>query len=413
MGDVEEPRSDSAPLAGMRICIVYDCLFPLTHGGIERWYRELSERLASAGAEVTYLTRRQWDDAAPTIPGVTVVAVAGRAELYDAYGGRRVLPPLGFGLGVLAWLARHRSDIDVVHVANFPFFSLMAARAATVASRVAVYADWYEIWPAAFWRSYAGPVAGSVGAVIQRACVAMSPHAFVYLDENARRLRAAGMRGEIMRLGGLLPTGEAISAGATAHRAPPMAIFVGRHVRDKGISLLPAIMARARELVPDLEMTVVGDGPLRAATEAEAAARSLTASMHFVGRVTDERLATLMAAAACTVVPSVREGYGLVVVESCAYGTPVVVARNPENLATTLVDEGRNGTVTAPDAAAVAAGIAAVVAAGAPLQQSTRAWYEANAPYMGMAVAAGEVVSIYATRRPSGPPQPSRGAKAR
>jgi len=28
----------------MRICVVYDCLFPYTVGGGERWYRNLAER---------------------------------------------------------------------------------------------------------------------------------------------------------------------------------------------------------------------------------------------------------------------------------------------------------------------------------------------------------------------------------
>ncbi|MEA2192962.1 MAG: hypothetical protein QOI73_3083, partial [Solirubrobacteraceae bacterium] len=40
----------------MRILIVYDCLFPYTIGGGERWYRNLAERLVADGHEVTYLT---------------------------------------------------------------------------------------------------------------------------------------------------------------------------------------------------------------------------------------------------------------------------------------------------------------------------------------------------------------------
>src|SRR5262245_14907411 len=45
----------------VRVCIVYDCLYPYTIGGAERWYRSLAERLAATGAEVTYLTLRQWE----------------------------------------------------------------------------------------------------------------------------------------------------------------------------------------------------------------------------------------------------------------------------------------------------------------------------------------------------------------
>jgi hypothetical protein len=33
----------------VRICLVYDCLYPHTVGGAERWYRDLAERLARDG----------------------------------------------------------------------------------------------------------------------------------------------------------------------------------------------------------------------------------------------------------------------------------------------------------------------------------------------------------------------------
>ena len=43
--------------------------------------------------------------------------------------------------------------------------------------------------------------------------------------------------------------------------------------------------------------------------------------------------------------PSRREGYGLVVVEACAAGTPSVVVADPDNAATELIEEGVNGFV--------------------------------------------------------------------
>ena len=59
----------------MRIAIVYDCLFPYTVGGAERWLRLLAEDLAR-DHEVTYVTRRQWPPREqPDLPGVDCVAV--------------------------------------------------------------------------------------------------------------------------------------------------------------------------------------------------------------------------------------------------------------------------------------------------------------------------------------------------
>ena len=43
--------------------------------------------------------------------------------------------------------------------------------------------------------------------------------------------------------------------------------------------------------------------------------------------------------------PSRREGYGLVVIEAAARGTPVVVVAGPDNAAVELVAEGENGFV--------------------------------------------------------------------
>ena len=111
----------------VRVCLVYDCLFPYTVGGAERWYRNLAERLARDGHDVTYLTLRQWPRAEePLIEGVRVIAVGPPMALY-VDGRRRIAPPLRFGAGVLAPLARHGRRYDVVHTASFPYFSLLAA----------------------------------------------------------------------------------------------------------------------------------------------------------------------------------------------------------------------------------------------------------------------------------------------
>src|SRR2546421_484000 len=61
----------------MRICLVFDCLYPYTVGGAERWYRNLAERLAAAGHDVTYLTLPQWERGEhASVPGVEVIAGA-------------------------------------------------------------------------------------------------------------------------------------------------------------------------------------------------------------------------------------------------------------------------------------------------------------------------------------------------
>src|ERR1700760_1631243 len=154
----------------MRICIVYDCLYPYTIGGGERWYRNLAERLAAEGHEVTYLTLRQWDrgTALDLDEHVRVVTAGPRMALYTASGRRRILPPLVFGLGVLWHLLRHGRRYEVVHVCAFPYFSLLSAALVRRARGFRLEVDWFEVWSDTYWRDYLGGLGGRVGGLVQR-----------------------------------------------------------------------------------------------------------------------------------------------------------------------------------------------------------------------------------------------------
>src|SRR5437870_7470510 len=166
----------------MRICVVYDCLFPYTVGGGERWYRSLAERLAQEGHEVTYLTLRQWNrgEAATVCEGVGVATAGPRMALYTASGRRRVLPPIVFGLGVFLHLLRHGRRYDVVHTGAFPYFSLLAAGVVRRRGGYRLFVDWHEVWTHEYWHEYLGRLGGRIGWRIQRACVRVSQRAFCF-----------------------------------------------------------------------------------------------------------------------------------------------------------------------------------------------------------------------------------------
>jgi len=95
----------------VKLCLVYDCLYPWTIGGAERWMRDLAEALAADGHEVTFLTRLQWDPGdPPQIDGVRVIAglldTRDLAELYRRALGF-IFPSLyeGFGMPILEAMA--------------------------------------------------------------------------------------------------------------------------------------------------------------------------------------------------------------------------------------------------------------------------------------------------------------------
>jgi glycosyltransferase involved in cell wall biosynthesis len=378
----------------MRICLVYDCLFPYTVGGAERWYRNLALRLAAEGHDVTYLTLRQWPRGRNgEVPGVRVTAVGPRMALYGGMGQRRVLPPLVFGAGVLIHLLLRGRRYDVVHTASFPYFSLLAAGLVRPLHRFRLVVDWFELWSAAYWRDYLGALAGRVGQAVQALCLRVRQHAFSYAELTAARLRASGIHGDVEVLRGLY-------AGSPTPAAPlpaePLVVFAGRHIPEKRAPAVVAALARARERIPGLRGRIFGDGPEYGAVLAAIAEHGLEDVVEAPGFVTTETVERELAHALCLLLPSRREGYGLVVVEAAAVGTPAVLVREADNAATELIEDGVNGfVVDSAESEALAAAIVRVHEAGAALRMSTADWFARHAHELSLESSLDLVAASY------------------
>ncbi len=379
---------------GVRICLVYDCLFPWTVGGAERWYRNLGERLAAEGHEVTYLTLLQWERAAPPeIPGVRVVAVGPRMALYGPGGERRIAPPLVFGAGVLAHLALHGRRYDVVHTASFPYFSVLAAGVLRRRGRYRLVVDWHELWTRAYWREYLGGRGGDVGWLVQRLCARVPQRAFCFARLTAGRLRDEGLRGPVTVLEGEF-TGPLEPRGPNP--ASDEVVFAGRHIPEKRAPALVPAVALARERAPELRGRILGDGPERPAVLAAIAAHDLEGVVDAPGFVAGEEVDRALGHALAMVLPSRREGYGMVVVEAASRGTPSVVVRDPDNAAVELVEDGENGVVAASAAPEdLAEAILRVRDAGPALRERTAAWYARNARRLSLEHSLEQVADAY------------------
>jgi glycosyltransferase involved in cell wall biosynthesis len=100
----------------------------------------------------------------------------------------------------------------------------------------------------------------------------------------------------------------------------PLLLFVGRLVPYKGVDVLLRAITTL-----DLRLVVVGDGPMRAALEAQNAALGAD-RVTFAGSVPDSELAALYHACDLFVLPSITraEAFGMVQIEAMACGKPVV-----------------------------------------------------------------------------------------
>jgi glycosyltransferase involved in cell wall biosynthesis len=380
----------------MRIAIVYDCLYPRTVGGAERWYRALAERLAERH-EVTYVTRRQWGEREGPGTPFAAVAVSPGGELYTRSGRRRIWPPVRFGIGVFFHLVRRGHEYDAVHVCSFPYFSVIAAWLALRVRRgPRLVVDWFELWSRGYWIEYLGSIGGRIGHAVQGLCARLPDQSFVFSRLHEGRLVASGHRAPIVRLTGIHQERDGAPPASGGERLP-VVVFAGRHIPEKDVALVPEVIAAARTRLADVRGAIFGDGPERERVIAAVRRLGLEAVVEVPGRVEEERVRDGIARAACLLLPSRREGYGLVVVEAAAAGTPSVVVSGPDNAAVELIEDGVNGRVApSSDVDAVADAVVEVVTRREELARSTAEWYSRHGDELSIESSLAAVEAAYA-----------------
>ena len=383
----------------MRVCLVYDCLYPYTVGGAERWYRNLAERLVAEGHEVTYLTLRQWNrgQRLDLDPRIRVVAVGPRMFLYTG-SRRRILPPLVFGAGVLWHLLRRGRHYDVVHTCAFPYFSLLAAALVKPFARYGLVVDWFEVWSRDYWRSYLGGLGGRVGELVQRLCARVPQSAFCFSQLHAARLREAGLRGPLTVLRGLFRSPLDPATLPRPKQADRLVLFAGRLIPEKRVTAGVAAVVLAASRIEGLQGVFYGDGPEREALQAAIAEHDAASFISAPGFSDAGTVEHDMDRALCVLLPSEREGYGMVVVEASAHATPAVVAAAPDNAAVELVCDGANGIVVSSAAPqAMADAIVRVHEAGMAMRQSTAHWFAENVEQLSLESSLASVLERYAS----------------
>jgi len=312
----------------LRILLInwQDIRHPL-HGGAEVHAHEILKRLAAMGHEVTQLScsfRGGRPD--EMVDGVRIV--------------RRGPRPI-FNYVVPAWYRRlHRaSSFDVVleDINKLPFYTPLYARVPVVAIVHHLFGPSIrlETDPLRAWY---------VQAHERLVPFAYRHTRFVAVSKSTQReLAALGLR----------CSPEDIAYNAINHelcyprpelKAPvPTIGYLGRLKRYKCIDHLLSAFAAIAEHVPKARLLIVGEGDARAGLEQLAGKMGIADKVTFTGEVSEERKAELLNSMWVMVNPSVKEGWGITVLEASACGVPVIAADSP-GLRDAVVD-GRTGVL--------------------------------------------------------------------
>lgn len=152
---------------------------------------------------------------------------------------------------------------------------------------------------------------------------------------------------------GIVPEGidtvaweRAILAAPPRTDVRPTILCVARDYPRKRIGDLVQAVAALRRYLPDVQLRVVGDGPLHAEHVALAERLELHRNVTFLGAIPDDQVQRQYAHADVFCLPSQQEGFGIVFLEAMIAGLPIVsttAAAIPE-----IVQHGKTGILVPP-----------------------------------------------------------------
>ena len=334
--------------AGMKIAFVYDAIYPYVKGGAERRYYELAKKLC-VQHEVHLFGMKFWEGSVVirNADGIYLHGVCAPKSMY-VQGRRSIYQALYFSLRLIVPLMNQ--DFDLVDCSSVPFFPIFVCKLYALLKRKPLVVTWHE-YLGEYWFTY---LASRWKALLARTiefAASRLPNCIVAVSEHTKAdLVVHGVPLDSVRVvNNGLDVDEIRSAPISTHTSD--LIFVGRLIRDKNVDVLLQAVRRLCKPMPEIKCNIVGDGPEKPRLLALRTELGLESHVQFLGFLEDHGdVYGLMRASRVFVLPSEREGFGLVILEANACGLPVVVAGARHSAAASLVQDGESGRICNLDA---------------------------------------------------------------
>jgi glycosyltransferase involved in cell wall biosynthesis len=300
-------------------------------GGAERRADAVTRRLAANGHRVTVLSGKtdpdlssETEDAGREIRHVTCVPDIAFATPTLGFYLARYLFAFASLPALVALLWRRDVDVLVENMTPYPTFAVLVARLFDVP----VVAVQHEFFDRSCYDIY-DPLTATIQLALQNV------HRLFAYDRLV--VPTAHVRQQFVEYGvppdriEVIPNG--VDATALDHPdidpEPGRLLTLGRLIRRKEVETILRAVRRLREEGHEIELDIAGDGPDRDRLESIAERLDLGDAVRFHGYVDDDGKVELLNRADVFVIASRQEGFGLVVLEAMAAGTPVVARHLP------------------------------------------------------------------------------------
>jgi len=321
----------------MKIAYVYDVIYPYVKGGAEKRIYEISKRLVKRGHEVHIFGMKFWTGEGVIMKdGVYLHGVCEPKELY-VEGRRSIKEAIYFARKILIPLMKE--DFDVIDCQAFPYFPSFSAKICSSVKSTPLVITWHEVWDE-YWYEYLGKK-GIFGKWVEKMTVHLTDKMIAVSERTKKDLERIGVGKEIKIIPNGIDFGKIEGIGASDEESD--VIFAGRLIKEKNVDVLIKAVRLVKKGIPDVKCVIIGEGPEQKGLERLVYNLGLKNNIEFTGFLDDyEEVISRMKSSKVFVLPSTREGFGIVALEANACGLPVITVNHKRNAACDFINNGNS-----------------------------------------------------------------------
>ena len=309
---------------------MYDAIYPYIKGGAEKRYHEIAKRL-SKKHEIHFFGMKFWSgEKIIQQEGIYYHGVCQPQALYTGKNGQRSIKQ---ALVFSAKLYRHlkKEKFDLIECCNFPYFPIFSCKLISIIKKTPLNVTWHEVWDK-YWFEYLG-WKGIFGYLIERITSRLSKNNIVVSQDTQNKLAKISPHPSK-----LIPNGLELNEIKKVKPSQEKfdVLFAGRLIKEKNVDLIIDAIGTK------YQVGIIGEGP-----ELKRLKEKAPKNIKFLGFLKNiDEVYGLMKSAKVFAFPSLREGFGISVIEANACGCPVVVVQAPNNAAVNLIILGINGLIS-------------------------------------------------------------------
>jgi glycosyltransferase involved in cell wall biosynthesis len=325
----------------MKIALVYDMIYPYSIGGAEVRNYSLAKRLTEQGHEVHLYGIKLWKGP-DTIKkdGVFIHGICRYTQKYNFKGNRSIFEPIKFSFYVFKSLIKEK--FDIIDCSAFPYFPAFSCKLYSVLRNTPLVITWHEVWRD-YWYEYLG-WKGMFGVIIEKIVSKLTKNIISVSNKTKNNLLALNVNKKYVSVVYNWVDIKEIEE-IKKFKEEFDVFYAGRLMKHKNIDILIKSVYLAKKEFPDIKTVIIGNGPEKTKLKALTRKLNLEKNIKFMDFMLKEQVYRFMKSSKLFVLPSVLEGFGIIVIEANACGIPVITVKHKRNASADLIKNYNNGFV--------------------------------------------------------------------